>query len=159
MLRSCYELCSPFSQCLVAATTSCVDGSRFGRAKYPDLQIAKKRPHTSRCSEVVLRNSQLHGKSIMHSVLRSELFYGNYIKSKYLKVVFQGRKSWIDSRAMSSASIPHKQRTATEQRGPDLHHVILSRIDQVNDSIRLLQLQVSPTKPVKASHTPPCHSL
>ncbi|KAL8942593.1 MAG: hypothetical protein Q9216_001575 [Gyalolechia sp. 2 TL-2023] len=45
---------------------------------------------------------------------------------------------------MSSTSIPHEQRTATEQRASDLHHVILNKIDQVNESIRLLRLQFRP---------------
>ncbi|KAL8762454.1 MAG: hypothetical protein Q9184_001537 [Pyrenodesmia sp. 2 TL-2023] len=45
-----------------------------------------------------------------------------------------------------NASAPHTERTAAEKREADLHHVILSKIDQVNDDIRLLRLQVSPTK-------------
>lgn len=51
---------------------------------------------------------------------------------------------------MNASSVPHTERTAAEKREADLHHVILSKIDQVNDDIRLLRLQVSPTKQVKA---------
>lgn len=52
--------------------------------------------------------------------------------------------------AMSASSVPHSERTAAEKREAELHHVIISKIDQVNDNIRLLRLQVSPSKQVKA---------
>lgn len=51
---------------------------------------------------------------------------------------------------MSSSSLPHAQRTAAEKREADLHHLILSNINQINENIRLLRLQVSPTRLVKA---------
>ncbi|KAI4116746.1 MAG: hypothetical protein LQ345_002893 [Seirophora villosa] len=51
---------------------------------------------------------------------------------------------------MSSSSLPHAQRTAAVKREADLHHLILSNINQVNENIRLLRLQVSPTRLVKA---------
>ncbi|KAL8917280.1 MAG: hypothetical protein Q9208_008056 [Pyrenodesmia sp. 3 TL-2023] len=47
---------------------------------------------------------------------------------------------------MNASSLPHAERTAAEKREADLHHIILSKIDQVNDNIRLLRFQVSPTK-------------
>ncbi|KAL8948496.1 MAG: hypothetical protein Q9222_005328 [Ikaeria aurantiellina] len=50
---------------------------------------------------------------------------------------------------MSSTSVPHEERTAAEQREATLHHVKLARIDQVNDSIRLLRLHVSQSNQVK----------
>lgn len=56
----------------------------------------------------------------------------------------------MKQRVMNSSSVPHEQRTAAVKREVDLHHLILSNIDQVNENIRLIRLQVSPTKPVKA---------
>ncbi|KAL8816465.1 MAG: hypothetical protein Q9223_004534, partial [Gallowayella weberi] len=46
-------------------------------------------------------------------------------------------------------SSTHQERTATAQREADLHQVKLVRIDQVNDSVRVLRLQISPAKDVK----------
>lgn len=40
-------------------------------------------------------------------------------------------------------SLPHEVRTATDPRQDDLHTVELSRITQVNPSIRLLRLSIN----------------
>ncbi|KAI4288487.1 MAG: hypothetical protein L6R35_002255 [Caloplaca aegaea] len=50
----------------------------------------------------------------------------------------------MKQRVMNSSSVPHEQRTATVKREVDLHHLILSNIDQVNENIRLIRLQFRP---------------
>ena len=55
------------------------------------------------------------------------------------------------SMASVSNSIPHIIRTAKDPRQHDLHRVIVSKVDEVNSSVRLVQLQfpntgVSPSK-------------
>ncbi|KAL8653468.1 MAG: hypothetical protein Q9210_002074 [Variospora velana] len=47
-------------------------------------------------------------------------------------------------RVINSSSVPHEQRTAAVKREADLHHLILSNIDQVNENIRLIRLQFRP---------------
>ncbi|KAL8683206.1 MAG: hypothetical protein Q9186_000818 [Xanthomendoza sp. 1 TL-2023] len=46
-------------------------------------------------------------------------------------------------------SSTHQERTATAQREADLHRVKLASIDQVNESVRVLRLQIPPAKDVK----------
>ncbi|MCJ1259047.1 hypothetical protein MMC24_006882 [Lignoscripta atroalba] len=47
-------------------------------------------------------------------------------------------------------SVSHEERTAEEPRENDIHHVILSRIQQVNPTVRLLQLNIPKGKQLKA---------
>ena len=44
-----------------------------------------------------------------------------------------------------SAATPHIVRTAKDSRQEGHHHVRISKIDQVNSSVRLIQLQLSST--------------
>lgn len=37
----------------------------------------------------------------------------------------------------------HTERTAAEPRRPSVHQVELSRVDQINDSVRLLRLKIA----------------
>lgn len=52
---------------------------------------------------------------------------------------------------MSIASSTHEERTAAAQREADLHQVKLAGVDQVNDSVRVLRLQIPEARRVKAS--------
>ena len=48
-------------------------------------------------------------------------------------------------------SASHVERTAQEARQPSIHRVVLSKIEQVNPTIRLLQLNIPNGRSVVAS--------
>ncbi|TPX15174.1 uncharacterized protein E0L32_004732 [Thyridium curvatum] len=56
---------------------------------------------------------------------------------------------------MSGSKTSHQERTAHEPRGEGLHTVILSRIDQINDTIRILRLSIPDGAPeIKLTRLP-----
>ena len=55
------------------------------------------------------------------------------------------------SRSMTNtASSTHEERTAAAQREAHLHQVQITKIEQANESVRLLRLVIPPSKQVKA---------
>ena len=62
---------------------------------------------------------------------------------------------------MTSASPTHEERTAAAQREAGIHQVKITKIDQVNESVRLLRLSIPPSGQVKARLGPllPCIHL
>lgn len=62
------------------------------------------------------------------------------------------------NRGMSTSvrfSLSHEERTAQEHRESAIHHVILNRIEQVSDTMRLLQLVPPDRRPIKVClHVP-----
>lgn len=59
------------------------------------------------------------------------------------------------ARKENKSGIPHEDRTATEPRSEALHDVILHKIQNVNESIKLYKLQIKDArKGVKVSLQP-----
>lgn len=66
-----------------------------------------------------------------------------YHVASLTRQMFAGRipNSLRICQAADMSKLSHKERTAADRRQPDLHRVIIHKIDQVNAEVRLIQLR------------------
>ena len=108
--------------------------------------------------------SYLHHGGIMAYLLRCRPFSKLSVKKSGCKIyhsvatfrVLPSRRS-----IMTNASSTHEERTAAIQREAGIHQVKITKIEQVNESVRLLRLSIPPSREVKACRGPllPCIHL